>query len=107
MSFKIECYSKWNVTQNGISLIRTVIQIEMSLKSECHLNGNVTQTGTEKLLFNIYCSTILGKIRYWIGNFEYFGDFWWFLDTFGEKFNIIGRFVDTFEFSDKKNWISG
>ena len=32
MSLKIECPSKWNVTQKG-----------MSLKMECHLKWNVTQ----------------------------------------------------------------
>ena len=32
MSLKLECHSKWNVTQHG-----------MSLKIECHLKLNVTQ----------------------------------------------------------------
>ena len=34
MSLKMECHSKWNVTQNG-----------MSLKIECHSKWNVTQKG--------------------------------------------------------------
>ena len=33
-SLKMECHSKWNVTQNG-----------MSLKVECHSKWNVTQNG--------------------------------------------------------------
>ena len=42
MSLKIECYSKWNVTQNGMSLKLkcqsklNVTQNGMSLKIECH-----------------------------------------------------------------------
>ena len=34
MSLKMECHSKWNVTQNGVSL-----------KTECHSKLNVTQNG--------------------------------------------------------------
>ena len=46
---KMECYSKWNVTQNGMSLIMechtkwNVIQNGISLKLEGHSNFNVTQ----------------------------------------------------------------
>ena len=33
-SLKMECHSKWNVTQNG-----------MSFKMECHSERNITQNG--------------------------------------------------------------
>ena len=52
----MECYSKRNDTQNGMSLKWNltknqcysnwnVTQIKMSLKMECHSNLNVTQIG--------------------------------------------------------------
>ena len=37
-SLKIECHSKWNVTQNEISLKWNVTKNGISLKLECHLN---------------------------------------------------------------------
>ena len=49
MSLKMECYSKWNVAQNGLSLKMechtkwSVTQNGMSLKMKCHSNWNVTQ----------------------------------------------------------------
>ena len=50
MSLKIECHSKynvtqikWNVTQNGMSIKINANQNSMSPKLECHSKWNVTQ----------------------------------------------------------------
>ena len=49
MSLKFECHTKWNVTQNVISL---KIKCEMSLKMEYHLKWNVNKNG---MSFEIAC----------------------------------------------------
>ena len=36
LSLKMECHSKWNVTQNGMSLQWNVTQNEITLQMECH-----------------------------------------------------------------------
>ena len=43
MALKIECHLKWNVTQNGISLKCKATKNEISLKSKYHSKLNVTQ----------------------------------------------------------------
>ena len=50
MSIKIEWYSKWNVTQNGMSLKKNSQKIRMSPKIEfhlkkCHSKLNVNKNG--------------------------------------------------------------
>ena len=41
----MECHSKFNVTQNEMSLNIECYSNEISLKMECHSNWNVTQIG--------------------------------------------------------------
>ena len=41
MFFKMKCHSKFNVTQNRISLEKNVTQNKMSPITECHLEWNV------------------------------------------------------------------
>ena len=49
MSPKMECYSKWNVTHNGMSLRMEChsngmsLKMKYSIKMECQSKWNVTQ----------------------------------------------------------------
>ena len=45
MSLKVECHSKWNVTQNEIYSKWNVTQNGMALKMECRTKWNVTKNG--------------------------------------------------------------
>ena len=45
MSLKMECHSKWNVTENEMSLKTKCNSNGMSLKMECHYKLNVSQNG--------------------------------------------------------------
>ena len=40
---QMECHSKWNVPQYGMSLIMNVTQNGISLKKECHSKWSVTK----------------------------------------------------------------
>ena len=42
MTLKMECHSKWNFSQNGISLKNNVTQNEISLKFAGHSKLSVT-----------------------------------------------------------------
>ena len=58
MSLKMECNSKWNVTQDGMSLTKefpmkwNVTENEMSLETECHSKWSVTKNAMS-LKFNV------------------------------------------------------
>ena len=62
----MECYSKWNVAQNGVSLKMechtkwNVTQNGMSLKMKCHSNWNVTQIQ----MSNVKCLTFQDLVNF-------------------------------------------
>ena len=64
----MKCHSKWNVTQNGLSLKMeyhsklNVIQNVISLKMECPSKWNVTQMDVTKNGMSLVCIKVHGAM---------------------------------------------